>query len=164
MPVAIVDPEVYQRRDLKSLEGAYIMVRPLPHGMVLRRRDKASKMFIETNMGSQGHRKKQEDVSRLEIETMQEWSTAFDYKYCIGQHNLEDKDGNMLDLGSPLVIQQLDPKVGAELDSIIANLNDYEEDADFISPPSTSSQEQGIESQERQDMAASASPTLTQVT
>lgn len=148
MPVAVVDPEAFERRDLQSLEGAYIMVRPLPHGLVLRRRDKQSKMFVESNMGTQGRRKPQNETNRLEIETMNEWATAYDYKYCIGEHNLTDAQGNNLDLGSPLAIQMLSPKVGAEIDTILSELNDFEEDEDFTQAPSTSSQDGGTQLQE----------------
>lgn len=140
MPVALVDIEAFDHKDLKSVEGGWINVRPLPHGLVLRRRDKQSKMFVESNMGTQGHRKAQSDVNRLEIETMNEWATAYDYKYCIVDHNLTDKEGNKIDLSSQLVLQQLDPKIGAEIDTILSELNDFTEDEDFTEAPSTSSQ------------------------
>jgi hypothetical protein len=159
MPVAVVDPEAYERRDLKSLEGAYIMVRPLPHGLVLRRRDKQSKMFVESNMGTQGHRKPQSEVgNRLEIETMNEWATAYDYQYCIGDHNLEDRSGNKLDLGSQLVLQTLDPKVGAEIDTILSELNDFTEDEDFTQQPSLSSQDEGTKLQQVKNTEDLGSP------
>lgn len=142
MPVAVVDSEAHERKELKSLEGGWIDVRPLPHGLVLRRRDKQSKMFVESNMGTQGHRRPQAETSRLEIETMNEWATAYDYKYCIVDHNLTDKEGNKLDLGSPLAIQMLSPKVGAEIDTILSDLNDFTQDEDFTPAPSTSSQDE----------------------
>jgi len=146
MPNATVDPNETTRRDLKSLEGAWIEVRPLPYGMVLQRRDKASRMYMEAN--PQVSRKQAtKELARFEIETMNEWATLFDYKYCIVDHNLEDAQGNKLDLGSPMVLKLLNPKVGTELDTIISDLNDLEEDEDFTPQLSSSFQDGEIELQ-----------------
>jgi hypothetical protein len=140
MPNATVDPTDFEHKELKSLADAWVNVRPLPYGMVLQRRDKASKMYMEANPGKSRAQAAQE-MARFEIETMNEWATLFDYKYCIVDHNLEDKNGNKLDMGSPLVLKQLMPKVGAELDQIISELNDLEEDEDFTTLPSGTSPE-----------------------
>jgi hypothetical protein len=138
MPVGTIDPSEVTRRELKSLEGAWVDVRPLPYGMVLQRRDKASKMYMEANP-QKSKKQAVAEMARFEIETMNEWATLFDYKYCIVDHNITDSQENKLDLGSPLVLKQLNPKLGTELDLIISELNDLEEDEDFTKLPSGSS-------------------------
>jgi hypothetical protein len=130
MPNATVDPNKFERVELKTLAEAFIEVRPLPYGMKLQRRDKATKMYMEANPG----KRKQEaegDVQRFELETMNEWATLFDFAYCIGDHNLEDVNGVKLDLGSPMTLKILNPKVGSEIESIISSLNDEESEEDI---------------------------------
>lgn len=128
MPVATVDPTHYEREELKTLEGAFITVRPLPYGMKLKRRDKATKMYMEAPT-SKGKNKSQadEEVGRFELETLNEWATLYDFKYCIGEHNLTDINKVQLDLGSPMTLQILDPRVGSEIERIV---NSYNEDED----------------------------------
>lgn len=146
MPNATIDPSHFDREELKTLEGAYIMVRPLPYGLKLKRRDKATKMYMEapTNRG----RKTQDvedEAQRFELETLNEWSTLYDFKYCIGEHNLEDVNGVVLDMGSPMTLQILDPRVGSEIEQILAKLNaddDEESLEDFIKQHTSASPEE----------------------
>lgn len=136
MPVATVDPTHYEREELKTLEGAFIMVRPLPYGMKLKRRDKATKMYMEAPTGK-GKNKSQadEEVGRFELETLNEWATLYDFKYCIGEHNLTDINDVQLDLGSPMTLQILDPRVGSEIERIVSSFNEDDDEEmleDFI--------------------------------
>lgn len=135
MPNATIDPSHFEREDLKTLEGAFVMVRPLPYGLKLKRRDKATKMYMEapTNVG-RNKNETEEEAQRFELETLNEWSTLYDFKYCIGEHNLEDVNGAQLDLGSPMTLQILDPRIGTELETILARLNqdETEEDAELF--------------------------------
>lgn len=133
MPNATVDPSHYERRELTSLpgtdteEGGYVMVRPLPYGMKLQRRDKATRMYMEASPGT-GKKAAQDATQKFELETMNEWATLFDMKYCIGEHNLTDVKGVPLDLGSPMTLQILDPKVGSEIERILTDLNEEEDE------------------------------------
>lgn len=139
MPVATVDSNAWDRRDLKSLEGAYIMVRPLPYGMVLERRDKATRMFMESETGSAKNKKRDEgNVSRMEVEMLNEFSTLYDFRYCIGEHNLTDAKEQLLDLGTKMAIKSLNPKVGEEIAGILDEINKLDEefdDEDFTKLP-----------------------------
>lgn len=155
MPNATVDPGKYQRVELKSLEGAYVMVRPLPYGMKLERRDKATRMYMEANPGT---RKKQaeETVQRFELETMNEWATIFDFAYCIGDHNLTDVKDAPLDMASPMTFKILSPKVGSEIERILSDLNeeDTEDDIEtFIKQHTSPSPDAENESQNQLRMA-----------
>lgn len=124
MPVATIDPEKYERYDLKTLPEGYVMLRPLPFGMKLERRDKATKMSMEAATGRQS--RGQDNTQKFELETLSKWSRAYDFKHCIGEHNLQSPDGNLLDFSNPMTLSLLDPKVGSELESLIDSLNEDE--------------------------------------
>ena len=143
MPNATVSADFSDPVELKSLEGAFITVRPLPYGKKLERRERASKMFMEWNE-RQGRQVSQEEMQRISIEFLNRWSFAYDLKHCIGDHNLEDGAGKKLDLDNPATLDILDPKVGNEIEVILGRINgDEEEDDlnDFFSQPSTASEE-----------------------
>lgn len=124
MPVAVVDPSNFERFELKSLEGAFVMLRPLPYGMKLKRRDKATKMYMEAPANRGKSRNQVDDeVQRFELETLNEWATLHDFAYCIGEHNLENFDGQPLDMSNAMTLQILDPRVGSEIEAQLAKLN-----------------------------------------
>lgn len=144
MPNATVDPTHFEREELKSLEGAFIMVRPLPFGLKLKRRDRATKMYMEAP-ANRGRSKQQleDDVNRFELEQMNEWATLHDFAYCIGDHNLEDINGAKLDMSSPMTLQILNPRVGSEIEAILSKLNEDESEEeleDFIKQHTASTQ------------------------
>jgi len=131
MPVATVDPEHYEKEDLKTLEGAYIMVRSLPYGMKLTRRDKATKMAMEIQGGKRG----KDQTQKFDLETMNEWAQWYDFSYCIGDHNLTDAKGVNLDFTSQMTLKILNPKVGSEIEAIVNRYNEDEDEEkleDFI--------------------------------
>lgn len=140
MPVGTIDPNKYERFELKTLkadpsvagdENGYVMLRPLPFGLKLERRDKATKMSMEAATG----KGRSEDTQKFELETLSKWSRAYDFKHCIGDHNITDVNGVKLDFGNPMTLQLLDPKLGSELESLIDALNEDESEEsleDFI--------------------------------
>lgn len=138
MPVATVDPAHYEHFPLKTLpadpkvegdEDGYVMLRALPYGMKLVRSDKALRMTMIANQGRPDHRAKvQSSESRIDLETAQEWTTHYDYAYCIGDHNLTDENGVKLDFSKPMAIKLLNPKVGSEITSLIDSLNEDEDE------------------------------------
>jgi len=150
MPVVTVDPANYTRFELKTApanpdvpgdEPGYIMARPLPYGLKLTRRDRATKMAMEVESGS---RKKKDATQRFDLETMNEWAAQFDFSYCIGDHNLLDSANNKLDFNNPMTFKLLDPKVGSEIEDILNKLNEDEDEEsleDFIKRSTSSSQE-----------------------
>lgn len=135
MPVATVSTEP-ERHELKSLPGegdaqGFVLVRPLPYGMVLDRRDKGTRMSMEqeTQRGRKRSRRQNEpETTKIELETLSSWINQHDFAYCIVDHNLQDKNGAKLDFANPMTIKALDPKVGAEIERILSDLNEIEED------------------------------------
>lgn len=150
MPIATIDPEKYERYELKTAkanperagdEDGYVMLRPLPFGMKLERRDKATKMSMEAQTGRGGT----DATQKFELETLSKWSRAYDFKHCIGEHNLQSPDGNLLDFGNVMTLQLLDPKIGSELESLIDSLNEDESEEsleDFTKRVTSQSQEE----------------------
>lgn len=145
MPVATIDSSAYERVELKSLEGAYVCVRPLPYGMKLERREGAMKMFMEQGEGSnRSTRRDKNATQRAEMQLLQRWSTQYDFKYCIGDHNLEAPDGRTLDFNNRKDFEMLDPRVGSEIERILDDLNNEDDDIDeedFTKSPSSYSEE-----------------------
>lgn len=149
MPIVTVDPTEYERRELKSAppdpndpsdEQGYIMVRPLPYGKKLARRDKASRMKMNTGDG------KGKPSTEIQLETLSEWATQYDFAYCIGDHNLTDKNKVKVDFTNPMSFALLDPKVGTEIAEIIDALNEDEDDEsieDFLKRQGSSSSSTG---------------------
>jgi hypothetical protein len=130
MPRATVIQESV-RRELKSCPGGWVDLKQLPYSDMLRRQDKAMQYSTEPGKAD----------SKVNIAFANEWTTKFDFARCIVDHNLEDEDGNKLDFKNQLVLDILDPRIGAEIDQLIAEMHTVEEDAveDFTPAPSSSS-------------------------
>jgi len=145
MPRATISTDFGERIPLETLEGGFVRLRPLPYGMKLERRDKASKMYMEwSNRDSRSSKQnvKMEDVDKLSIDFLNKWAAAYDFAYCIGEHNLEDDNGHPLDFSNPLTIDALDPRVGSELERLIGKINGEDDDLEgFTGSRSSSSEE-----------------------
>ena len=156
MPVATVSSESV-RHELKSLpangteEGGFVLVRPLPYGMVLERRDKGSKLSMEQEVQARGRgrsrNQNEPQVSKLELETLSSWMMQYDFAYCITDHNLTAANGQKLDFSNPMGVRALDPKVGAEIESILSELNEPDEDEESLENFTTASTSASPESE-----------------
>ena len=147
MPNVTIDPTEYTRHDLKTAPpDGFVMLRPLPYAMKLSRRDKALKMRMIQRQAQKGTPQNQDQV--IDLETLGEWSTMFDFTYCIGEHNLTDKANVNLVFNDPktiaMVFKSLAPKVGSEIERYIDELNADEDEglaSDLVPPLGTSSEE-----------------------
>jgi hypothetical protein len=148
MPVVTVDPNEYERFELKSAPpDGYIMVRPLPYGMRLTMRDKAFKQRMVQQIPKKGKRVEQQDEIPVELLSDNVWATNFELGYCIGDHNLQTRDEQLIDFSKPFALQLLNPKVGAEIEKIMLDVNADEEDEsieDFTKRLSGSSDDQNM--------------------
>jgi hypothetical protein len=102
---------------LKSLEGAYVTLRPLTYAQFLHRRDLGGKVTIK---GSDLR-----DVAG-EVALMQGVVTEYEFLNCIVEHNLEDETGQLLQF--PRDLGRLLPKVGEEISTLIDKMNQFEVD------------------------------------
>ena len=139
MPNATVSLELGEKINLKSLEGAYVRLKSMPFGKKLERRDKATRMSMM--MEAENRKKgKKDEPTEVKLDILNRWSTAFDFAQCIGEHNLTDDNDKPLDLSNPDVLDILDPRVGTEIEALIADLiGDDEELTDFTLPATSSS-------------------------
>lgn len=143
MPVAAIDPNEYIRVDLKTCPpDGFVMLRPLPYGEKIKRRDKTSKMLMKTSQKSgsgRGRMNLQNLDAVMEFESAQEWAMQFDFAYCIGEHNLQNKDGSPMDFSKPLGWKLLDPRIGDEIAEAIFAMNELEDEEDLEDFPRLSS-------------------------
>lgn len=128
MPVAVVNPEKFERFDLNSAPpDGFVMLRPLPYGMILERQDKTLRMRMKARAPQDRRRKGGEDsLPDVDLQTMHQAGVLFDFAYCIGEHNLTDQTGTLLDFANPLTFKILDPRVAQEIESYIDDLNNPE--------------------------------------
>lgn len=149
MPNAVVSTDYGEPIQLKSLDGAFVRLRPLNYGMRLERLDKASKMYMEMSDDDVGRRRNKKqgnveaDTIKAFIDSQNKWARQFDFSYCIGEHNLEDANGNKLDFSNPMTLDILNPRVGQEISDMLDELNGEESDEtleDFFKRHTSSSQ------------------------
>lgn len=154
MPVVTVDPAEYTRYELKSApadpnkegdEDGYVMLRPLPYGMKLEQRDKSVQQIMHMKAPARrGERRPDNTEVPVEMKTASEWSNWYEMSYCIGEHNLTDKNGHLVDFTKPMTFKSLDPKVGSEIEALLFEINrdeDEESLEDFHKRSITSSGE-----------------------
>lgn len=137
MPVVTVDPNEYVRYELKSApadpntegdEAGFVMLRPLPYGMKLEQRDKSVQQIMHMKAPKRGERPDQDREVPVEMKTASEWSNWYEMSYCIGEHNLTDKNGVLLDFTKPMTFKSLNPKVGSEIEALLFEINRDEDE------------------------------------
>lgn len=119
MPNATVNLETTERKELKSLQGAYVVLRRLSFGQMVQRRA-MMKLSIETSGASKDF--------RGEMAMASEAITMFEFAHAIVEHNLEDASGRLLNLSSPVDFASLDPRVGTEIEELIQGMNDFSDE------------------------------------
>jgi hypothetical protein len=144
MPDATVSMDLGPKIDLKSIEGGWVRLKPMPFGKKLERRDKATRMSMMMEADNR-RRGKTQEPTEVKLDILNRWSTAFDFAECIGEHNLTDHENRPLDLSNPGVLDVLDPRVGTEIEALIAELiGDDDELTDFSQRPTLSSVEENL--------------------
>lgn len=121
MVKAVASVEDTQRFELKSLPGAYVVLRRMTYGQKLARQAEVSKMRVATQRGSK-------DLA-AEMQMLTEATAIAEFRYCVIEHNLEaDDEGNLLNLANPSDVQRLDPRVGEEISTRIGEMNNFEDE------------------------------------
>lgn len=128
MPSAVVNPNNTQRHDLKTLEGAYVVLRPMSYDAYLERRDMTTQIRLA---GSKGKGKGGGDSEFAgELAMMNRKVAAFEFAQCIVDHNLTDDNDEPLDFSKSYTLKTLMPKVGQEIGDLIDEMNQYLEDGE----------------------------------
>lgn len=148
MPDATISTET-ERFELESLSGGFVELKPLPYGGVLTRRESAMKMSMEQTGNraarrGRGHAKDADSNSgKIDVELLQRWARAYEFRHCIVDHNLTDKNDKKLDFSNAMTLDILNPKVGTEIERLLDEINGEESEEDlenFISSATNSSE------------------------
>jgi hypothetical protein len=118
IPRATVDLTSTEKHELKSLPGAYVVLRRLSYGDKLRRSD----MYMQMQMSMSG-----KGTGEANMQLMSEKVAQFEFARCVVEHNLEDEDGRALDFKSPADVIRLDPRVGEEINNFLSDMNNFDE-------------------------------------
>ena len=142
MPDATVSTEPV-RRELKTAPpDGYVDILPLPYYDMLERQDGAARLYAQASEDG-------EMDSRMYMESMQQWSRAYEFRHCIVGHNLTDKDGKPLDFSKGETLRTLKPDTGNEIAKHIDDLNgESDETPDFTKQQSSSSSEKSTPNDE----------------
>lgn len=137
MPVATRKTETV-RRELKTAPpDGFIVLRQLSFDEMLERRDGATKVLMERGVGGRNA------DAKMAVQIANKWSNRFSFPRCIVEHNLTDENGNPLDFterGIDQTFRMLDPKIGAEIERLVDELNQEEEEPEgFTNAPYSSS-------------------------
>lgn len=126
MPKATADRES-TRHDLKSLEGAFVELMPLTYGQYLHRRDLAMEITVkDPNI----------KTAEMAMSMANEAVTRYEYEHCIVDHNLEDGTGRKLNFKVQADFNNLAPKVGEEISSLIDDMHHWEDKKEELFLPS----------------------------
>jgi hypothetical protein len=108
------------RRELKSCPpDGFVVLRQLSYDEMLERRDGGMKILMERTDA------KNVDPN-MAVQIANKWSNHFTFPRCIVEHNLTI-DGQSIDFSDPVkVFAKLNPKIGAEIEGYIDELNQDE--------------------------------------
>jgi hypothetical protein len=121
MPIATVSIDETERKDLKTLPGGYVVLRKMSYGQALERRA-LMKLSISTRRG------KKDIMGEMAMANVR--IQQYEFRHCIVEHNLTDAQERQLNLTDPVVLETLNPRVGQEIESLISDMNNFEEDED----------------------------------
>lgn len=119
MPRATVNISDTEKFALKTLEGGEVTLRRMTFGQKLARQESATKVTMEQSRRSGG---------KMDLNMLQFQATVFDFRACIVDHNLEDENGQKLNLTQEAAVASLDPRVGEEISKFIDKMNNFEDD------------------------------------
>jgi hypothetical protein len=126
MPLAVVTDRGGERYELKSCEGAFVVLRQMTYGEWQRRSDIVTRLTIENAERGRRTNRAQDSVTRIDMRSLD--VAIYEFKTCVVDHNLEDESGRKLDLSQPFDLQRLDPRIGNEIGRLIEKLNTWDED------------------------------------
>jgi|SRR4051794_27237511 len=135
MPVGVIT-EPMVREELKTLEGAYVVIKRMTYGQKLTR----SQMAMKMRMQFQG--KGQKEDGGIDIDMMNRLVSLWSFANLIAEHNITDVDERLLNFRNVADVEKLSGPVGEEIDSLIDKLNNFDEkDEEVTNLPGGSSQQ-----------------------
>ncbi|HEX6825791.1 MAG TPA: hypothetical protein VF077_05675 [Nitrospiraceae bacterium] len=97
---------------------------------MLDRREKAAQFVFEQTGG-----KNAPETTKMNI--LQRGTRLYEYQHCIIEHNLEDANGTILNFRHTGTLDQLDPKIGGEIEDLIDAMHNPDEDLEDFPEPAT---------------------------
>jgi hypothetical protein len=104
-------------------EQGFVDIRRLSYGEKMAKRAFNSKMTVKSKRGSK-------DAESI-IDTFNERSDLFDFANAIVHHNLQDKDGRLLNFRNEQDVKKLAGQVAEEIQTAIDKLNNFEDDEEM---------------------------------
>jgi len=102
---------------------------------MMARRDIAGRLYYEQKVPPRNRAERRaqkkvepEETRRAELEVLNVKLMEWEFSKCIVDHNLEDDDGNKLDFSNSMSYDILDPKIGAEINEYIDDMNQEDEE------------------------------------
>lgn len=117
MPVAVVTSE-HHKEELRSLPGAFVVIREMTYGERLNRAGLAGAMKILKDT-------KSDYAGEISMETQR--ITLWDFANLVVEHNLEDVDGRTLNFKVEADVRKLSAPVGDEVGQLIDKWNSFED-------------------------------------
>lgn len=145
MPKATVEGIEPKRFDLKSAPpDGFVLIRVMPWGEKMKRQGMATQQSI--NMQQNGP----QTDTKMFIDITQQRVAEWEFANLIIDHNLEDANGVKLDFRRPETLNRLDPRIGDEINTYIAEMNNFE---------SGEGGQQGNSSTDSKQQSSSSAPT-----
>jgi hypothetical protein len=115
MPNATVSNNNTDRFELKTLEGAFVVIRRMTFGEKLARQDEIFSMHASM------------ESKQLEMNMLNKKAALKDFGNLVIDHNLTDENDRKLNFANPQDVLMLDPRVGDEISGYIDQLNSFED-------------------------------------
>lgn len=123
MPRATVDLTPGDPIPLKTAPpDGFVILKKMTYGQLLQRRAMAAKLQVQGGKKIKGF--------AGEMDMANAMVTIYEFRTCVVDHNLEDEQGNKLNLSDETMIRTLDPQVGEEINQLINKQNQFDLDDD----------------------------------
>lgn len=114
MPVGTV-ARTNERFDLKTLAGAYVVIRRMTFGEKLERQDDMMKMNASL------------DDKTVQMSLLNKKAALKDFGSLVVEHNITDENERVLNFRDAKDVLALDPRLGDEISMLIDSINAYED-------------------------------------
>jgi hypothetical protein len=148
--------------DLKTCPEGFVKLKRFSYGAKLRRQQMAMAASMRAQDDGQGNVTEAE----MAVAFAQRKVAEFEFSECIVDHNLDGDDQNKLNFQNPQTVDVLDPRIGEEISTLIANMNNYmeaETDQRGNSTTGSSASSQGTSTQPETPRSDSSSSSTTSV-
>lgn len=121
MPKAFAVTDI-TRHELKTCPDGYVVLKRMTYGQMLQRREMV-KMAVALGKGKN---------TVGEMALANKHVSYLEFSWCIVEHNLEkDDNGTLFNFNNSADVDALDPRIGSEIDSLINEMNNFEDNEEL---------------------------------